>query len=225
MSQQVNLLNPRLQRRRDLLSLALVVGAVLAVLLVGTGLAMFAGWQEKTLLAQANALQAQNKNIQIEVETTRKLLAERKPNADLAAQIGRFHAMLGSREEALNKLRSMTTADSSFANIFRGFARQAMEGVWLTDFAASASDLTIRGRLSDSALLPAYVRRLNAEPALSGRRFLALDMKGIEPVPEKALPGTSANGDAQAAAVLPPYVEFALQGVLLPATGGTGGGQ
>lgn len=218
MSQQVNLLNPRLQRKRDALSLNVVALGLLAIVIIEGALSGYALWYSQTLQKQEAALKAQNQTLLAEVEATRKLLAERKPSAALAKEIGGFAAIIGPREEALEKLRNINAAEGVYSNVMRGFARQAIEGVWLTEFSASASDLTIRGRLSDSALLPAYVRRLNEEPAFKGRRFLALDMKSVEPLPEKdrtPVPGSPQAGKATPPAL--PYIEFALQGVL-PAT-------
>lgn len=218
MSQQLNLLNPRLQRRRDALSLSLVALVLLAVLLVEAALASYAAYQRISVTGQEAALQAENKNLQQQVEAISKSLAERKPSARLADDIVQFNAAIQPREEALGKLKSMEEASGNYANTLRGFSRQSMEGVWLTDFSASANDLTIRGRLTDSALLPVYVRRLNEEPAFKGRRFAALDMKGVEPPPlEKPAAGSLPPASAKPVVRLPPYVEFALQGTLLPA--------
>jgi len=235
MSQQVNLLNPRLQRKRDALSLNVVALGLLAIVIIEAALSGYALLYSQTLQKQEVALKAQNQTLLAEVEATRKLVAERKPSVALAKEIGGFSAIIGPREEALERLRNINAAEGVYSNVMRGFARQAIEGVWLTEFSASAGDLTIRGRLSDSALLPAYMRRLNEEPAFKGRRFLALDMKSVEPVPEKdraAVPGGLPVSLPVGKAVPPalPYIEFSLQGILptivpvVPATAKSGGG-
>jgi hypothetical protein len=62
--------------------------------------------------------------------------------------------------------------------------------------------MEIRGRTLDPALLPEYIRRLNAEPAFRGHRFAALSV---------ALPTAPAPAASVApAATVPPWHEFAL---------------
>ena len=78
----------------------------------------------------------------------------------------------------------------------------------LFGFAFAQKNIEIRGRLTDPALLPVYIGRLNAEPAFAGRRFAALDMKGVEPAPASA--ETPAAPPARAA-VLPRHTEFVLR--------------
>jgi hypothetical protein len=78
----------------------------------------------------------------------------------------------------------------------------------------------MRGRLLDPALLPAYIRRLNGEPAFRGRHFAALDMQGVLPPPVVA--GQTSVPVPAAPPPLGPtrYTEFALK-----ATTGTTPGQ
>lgn len=223
MSQQLNLLNPRLQRHRDFLSLHLVGAVVLAMLLVEIALASYAGYQRRILAAEELLLQTESKNLQSQVELASKTLAERKPSAKLTAEVQQFAAMLQPREEVLARLKATGEVGVGFSETLRGFSRQVMEGVWLTDFSASASDLTIRGRLVDAALLPGYVKRLNEEPAFKGRHFAALDMKGFEPPPVDTT-AVPAPPPAKPVARVLPYVEFALQGSLSGASGTKSGG-
>jgi hypothetical protein len=77
----------------------------------------------------------------------------------------------------------------------------------LVGFGFSGKEIEIRGRLLDPALLPTYINRLNDEPAFAGRRFSALDMKGVDPADDKHDdPSVAAKTKAPAR-----YTEFALR--------------
>lgn len=219
MSQQINLLDPRLRSQRDWLSLPLVAAVALALLLVEGGIFAYSKWQAARLSAEEANVSGEAKSLRQQVEALDKVLAERKPNSDLARDVAAMKVSLAPREEALQRLKAFA-ADPGFSEYLRGFSRQALEGVWLTGFSIGKTDFVIRGRLSDPSLLPAYIRHLNAEPAFQGRRFAALDMKGVEPAPlppaaaapaPGAAAGTAAAQPAPTAPRLPPYVEFVLQ--------------
>lgn len=217
--QQIKLLNPRLQPKRDWLSLPLVVGLAVAVVLALTLFYGLAAHERNRLLKEEAELVNRNKALQAEVESYGKVLAERKTDPELERQAATLRAMLAPREEAVQRLKSLSLQDAGFVPYLRGFSQQAMEGVWLTDFAMGPSEFVIRGRLTDPALLPRYIKRLNGEKAFQGRRFAALEMKGVEPA--------AATNSATAAPVtrLPRYIEFVLQSTPpeAPARPGAGG--
>ena len=72
--------------------------------------------------------------------------------------------------------------------------------------------LKLRGRLLDATLLPAYIERLNGDAAFQGRRFSALEMKGVVPVVEARGGQVPVNANApQAASPGRPYTEFTLR--------------
>lgn len=224
--QQINLLNPVLRQRRDALSLALVLGGCLLVLLVEAGFFAAARYQNTQLSQRETALSDEVKAMQLGVGTLEKNIAERKPNARLAADLSALQATIAPRQEALAKLQQANADEARISEALRGFSRQSLSGVWLTEVAVHGNELLIRGRLLEAALLPVYIRRLNGEPAFHGRSFASLEMKGVEaaPLPPPALtvPVVSAlllGTAAPAAVVKPPlrqpaYVEFALQSSL-----------
>jgi hypothetical protein len=90
--------------------------------------------------------------------------ARRATGLDLAAA----RELLDIRQGILDKLgEGAAPAAGKHAEHLRGLARQSLSGLWLTGFAVGADGrrMEIRGRTLDPALLPQYVRRLNAEAA------------------------------------------------------------
>lgn len=217
--QQINLLNSALRPQREWLTLRNVALALVLVLLA-EGLAFAVQRQRNAALAQElTSLQARSRLLQEETQTLGRMIGERQPDPALAEEIARTAQALAQREEALRALEGPLApgapagdgGSGGFARVMLGFARQTVDGVWLTGFTIGGERMEIRGRMLDAALLPAYIRRLNGEPIFNARQFAALDMKGIVP----AAPGTEPAGAASGVPAAPtrPYVEFVLKGV------------
>lgn len=223
MSQEINLLNAALRPRRDWLgasSVALAAGGALALML-----ALYAYASGSAASAQRAQMDAQAalKAVQQEVQVAQAALAARVPNPALEAEAQQLKAALKQRGEVLRLAEDLSAQGSAgVAEVMRGFARQRMEGVWLTGFSVGPAGFDIHGRLLDPSLLPTYIRRLNAEPAFRGRSFAALDMQGVQPA------AAAAAGSApvqKVSAVEPPPVrvtEFFLR-ASLPAKAAAGG--
>lgn len=206
MSQQINLLNPALRPRRDWLSLPALVAAVLVILVIEGGLYAKASYEHADLSRQLAQVNGENKRIQEELLVLSKSLAAQIADPALTATVEERAAEVKAGEDMLRTLDALRQETAGFSAYFQGFARQAMDGLWLTDFTLGAGGLSIKGRMQETTLLPVYIRRLNAEPNFQGREFSALDMKTVEP---------AKGGDGKVVEkALPTYTEFTLQGVL-----------
>lgn len=197
MSQQINLLLPELRPRHDWLAFPSVMGMAafgLAVMLIAAAWGLF---RVQTLSAAQTQLDVEAKTLQQQVQSLSQQIASRQGNPALQDQINRLKDMLQQRDAILSVVEAgKLTPGSGYAEVMRGFARQTMDGLWLTEFSFSGSDARIRGRLTDPSLLPLYIRRLNGESVFQGRRFAALNMTD----------GLSST----AAAAAPRYTEFVL---------------
>lgn len=198
MSQQINLLLPELRPRFDWLGLPVVVGAGLVALVLVAVLAVAGATKADDLLARERTLKGELSALQAESLALGKTLGERRGDAGLPQKLDLTRLEVGQRRQVLDLLTGGGFgAGQGFSGVFQGFSRQIVKGVWLVGFGVSGSEIEIRGRLTDPALLPAYVGKLNAEAAFAGRRFSTLDMKGVVP---------TAAADAAPA----PYTEFVL---------------
>ncbi|HEY6898311.1 MAG TPA: PilN domain-containing protein [Rhodocyclaceae bacterium] len=206
MSQQINLYNPALRRQRELLSAAsvAVTALLLSTVVFAWGSAVRAGLGARQ--AEAAALAPQAKAAQEQMTILAKSLGERKPDPALQRQLAEAEEILSLRARARDALsRSAGPGAPSFAEYLRGLARRIPKGVWLTGFTANEGDgLEIRGRMTDPALIPEYIQRLNEEPVFRGQSFAALRMAR----PETDKTATDAAGKTKAAAPL--FHEFAL---------------
>lgn len=214
MSQEINLLNPTLRRRRDWLSSDYVAKGALAALLLVALLFSVAHFQMSAAQRRSSEVADQLRNAQQELQAAQGALAARKADPALEQEVLRLTTSV-RQGRALYRLAEMTTQQGSagVAEVMRGFSRQIAEGVWLTGFTVGPDNFEIRGRLLDSSQLPAYIRRLNAESAFRGRRFAALDMHAAAEDNVAATPTAPVAPAASVAlpAAAPRYTEFALR--------------
>lgn len=218
MSQEINLLNPSLLPRRDWLGFEGVAVAVAASLCIVGGLYAWAGARSDTAQQQLATTSTQLKNLQQELQAMQAQLAARKNDPALDREVQRLGFMVRQSRELLRFAEgSSSQGGGDVAAVMRGFSRQITDGVWLTGFTVGPAGFEIRGRLLDPSLLPAYIRKLNAEPAFRGRRFAALDMHaGAYESPAR---GNTAGGNTAVSAggrtavqtTSAPFTEFALQ--------------
>lgn len=208
MSQQINLILPALRPRFDWLALPVVAGAALVGLVLVCILAALGVNQSMNLRAHEAEIKNQLLAAQQQVQSLGQSLAARQGDTSLDRQITAARLGVTQRQEVLAVIAQGDVAQgSAYSGLLQGFSRQTLEGVWLLGFVFADKEIEIRGRLLDPALLPTYINRLNDEPAFAGRRFAALDMKGVDPADEKP--------EAAASAVKPKvparYTEFTLR--------------
>ncbi len=192
MSHHINLYDPSLRRQRRWLTaanLALVL-ALLAAVLLGWG--AWARIDAGRLTTELAEVETRTRVAREESVALAGRLASRKPDAQLAHDLAAARELLDVRQGILDKLgEGAAPAAGNHAEHLRGLARQSLSGLWLTGFAIGADGrrMEIRGRTLDPALLPQYVRRLNAEAAFRGHRFARLSLAA--PV---TAPGSPAAG-------------------------------
>lgn len=214
MTQQINLFNPALKIKRNRLTARNLTVAAGVVLIALMAFVLLAGLQNDQLQTEARDLEAKLKNDQAQLAALTKQLAEQKPDARLAADLAQAEQALAGRKEIIATLQSGAIGRTEgFSEHMRAFARQTVNGLWLTGFSISSggNEMEIRGRTQNAELVPAYIRRLNGEKALNGRSFAALDMRGVveEPVVRPAA-DPAARSAAEPVKPAVRYIEFNL---------------
>ncbi|QDX81703.1 hypothetical protein B9N43_10825 [Denitratisoma sp. DHT3] len=212
MSQQINLYNPGLLKKREWLTAANVaMGAASLLVLV----ALWGGWarfQADRLEREAAPVDAQLKAMQQQLTALSKEMSERKPSPKLEQELKTAQNALLARQTVAGILeRGLGKQAVGFAEYLRGLARQTPTGVWLTGFvvAADGSGMEIRGRTTDPALLPDYILRLNDEKVFRGRAFAALQMQEGS-LAEKSQSASIPAGTAAPLKAAAGFHEFAL---------------
>jgi hypothetical protein len=224
MSQQINLFNPIFLKQKK------VFGAVpllesLALILAGTvALTWFASHRVSQLEQSAAAGKLLLAGRETMLNKAVAQFAPRPKSATVAAGIAEAEARLQSLREVEGVLRSGALGDrSGYAEYFRAFARQNVNGLWLTGLTieGAGNGIGLQGKAMQPTLIPNYIARLTTEKIMHGRTFASLQIARPDGI---AAPGAgpqapAAVGNAGAAAAgqgsaLSPYVEFSLQSAM-----------
>jgi len=210
MAQNVNLYDAALRITRDWLgaqTFVLAIAAAVAAVVLAAGAAHWSASRVAAPAAELDAaLQVQRAAAQAlagQVETLR-------PDARLVAEVASAQATLEQRQAALRLLHAGGLGrPQGHAAALQAFARQSIDGLWLTGLVLHDDDMALRGRAVDASLIPAYVSRLRREAALQGRALRALDIR--RPAPPAGAASAAAAGPA-AADPWAGVVEFTLAG-------------
>lgn len=183
MSQQINLYDPRFLKQEKHFSaraMAQALGVVALGLAALCGYAAFqSGKAERTAQQQRQQLASQRD--QLVMLTTQ--LATRGLSKALEAEVARTEADVRTRQATLEALNAGELGNTTgFSDFFAAFGRQAMNGVWLTGFSIgdAGNQLVVTGRALQADLVPAYLRRLNHEPMMRGRRVVEMKLAAKE---------------------------------------------
>jgi MSHA biogenesis protein MshI len=203
--QQINLYEPSLRIAHDWLSTASLAAALGGALLAVGLAAAYTQWQLRALQAPARDTAAALQTQQAAIQELARQIDTLRPDPKLLADVASAQSTLEQRQAALQMVRAGGLGhQEGHAAALQAFARQSIDGLWLTGLALDRRDMALRGRALSPSLIPAYVGRLNQEPALQGRSFRALDI--ARPL-EASSPATP-----PAAPRLAAFVEFSLAG-------------
>jgi hypothetical protein len=205
-SQQINLFNPIFLKQKKIFA-ALPMAKALGVLLLGVlAFALYVKQKVAALQKEATA-----SSLQLADKRTRQAAAmvEFAPRQKDPALVER----LAAAEAELRALRKVASAlhggdfgnTDGYSPYFKAFARQSLDGLWLTGVAitGAGNELELRGRALQPALVPAYFSRLAREAVMQGRSFSSLRVSQPRRV--------GADGKEDAAGAPAPFVEFSLQ--------------
>ena len=179
MSQQINLLNPSLIKQKDFLNpntIVITLGVLLAFML---GYYSYAQKQLSTLTAQRSQTAQELLATQATLQQTTLLHTPHAANKALVDQIAQLEQKEAMQQQILQTVnQSSATPEKGYAALMHAFAKQSLDGLWLTSFSidSRSEQLNINGRTLQSDLVPEYIARLGNEPALRGKLFSALNM-------------------------------------------------
>ena len=215
MSQQINLYNPLFEKKEKPFS-ARTMSQALALIVVGVvTMHVYAAYQARSADRVAAQLRDQ---VATQREQIAKLVKAGAPtrSKSLEAEIVRLEGEVKTRQTTLQALNTGELGNTAgFSEFLAAFGRQAMPGIWLTSItiADSGNELVVQGRALRADVMPAFLRALNNEPMMRGRRVTELKLSAKAPAPaDKAAPSAG-------------YVEFSLSAPLqlAEAAGGAGG--
>ncbi len=211
MSQQINLFNQDLVKKRSLLTAFNLFLALLLSLLVVVGIW---SWAQVKFMKQLS-METQTAQFLSNVE---KQLAQEKATAKLpthdpalANELKLLQEDLVNRERALSLLGENKFGNTvGYSDYLVAFARQIPAGVWMTgfDLEGAGDVISVHGRALQAETVPLFVSQLKREKIMQGKTFAALDIR-------RPLLETTPNtvGKEKKKDELAPYIEFDLHSV------------
>jgi hypothetical protein len=210
-SQQINLFNPIFLKQKKIFT-AVPMAEALGVVLAGAMLmSWFASHRVAELEQRAAAGKAQLAKRETRLNNANVQFAPRQKSPALAAELAEAEAQLAALSDVENVLRGGALGNTSgYAEYFRAFSRQNVNGLWLTGvtIVGAGSDIGVQGKAMQPTMIPNYIARLTAEKIMRGKTFASLKIDRAMAAP----PADPAAAAAPAAPAVPsPYVEFSLQ--------------
>lgn len=224
MSQQINLINPALIKKKDFLTVV-NIGAMYGVFSV-----LLIAWYVLST-QQLSTLTRTQQGLTDELQQTQASLAQlvasrapRTPNPALQQQLVFLENKQLMQAQMLHAIeQGKPQQGRGLANYMRGFAKQTIDGLWLTGFSIDETNktMTVRGRSLEAEVLPTYMQKLGHEPVFSGKSFGGLRIKQTDnanavtasaQAQAVVVSGTAPTPTTRASAAQL-FVEFELQGL------------
>lgn len=178
MSQQINLYNPLFEKKQKAFSVV-AMGQCLGFIAVAMMVFyVYAAFQTRATERVARQLRDQ---LAVQRDQVAKLtLTSSQPRSKtLEAEVARLDAEAQARKATLHALGTGELGNTGgFSEFFAALGRQALPGVWLTaiTIADSGNELTVKGRALRAELMPAFLRALNNEPVMRGRKVTEMKL-------------------------------------------------
>lgn len=180
MTQQINLFNPIFLRQKKYFSTVTILQA-LALLLVGAlSFYAYAYYQTNRLAKDVEETGRRLDQEQKRLASLSGDLGPRKISKELEQQFKELDRQFRDRQEILGiQTSSLGEGSRGFSEYLKAFARQSVNGLWLTSFSIrdGGSRLTLGGRTLRPDLVPDYLKRLGKERVMQGQSFSSLDMQ------------------------------------------------
>jgi hypothetical protein len=180
MSQQINLFNPVFMKQRkyfSLLTMLQALGMIIAGSLLFYGYALYQVGQLKQ--------QSEDSTKRYNAEQMRLVgfateFSPQQANQLLQNEVQRLEKQTAEQNELIETLKSGALGNTTgYSEYMRAFARQAVQGLWLTGFKVTgdAAQISLSGGVVNPELLPAYIQRLGKERIMQGKTFSNLKMQ------------------------------------------------
>jgi Tfp pilus assembly protein PilN len=184
MSQQINLYNALFLKEEKHFSARTMAQALVAIAVGVLGLYGYGLFETRSAEKLAEQYRDQLATQRDQFAKFGSKIAPQAPSKALESDIARLESEIKARQATLQAFSTGELGNTAgFSEFFAAFGRQAMPGVWLTavQIADSGNDLIVRGRVLRPELMPSYLRALNKEPMMRGRRVTEMKLAAKSP--------------------------------------------
>lgn len=180
MSQQVNLFNPAFLKQKKYFSASTML---LSLLLVAFGSALFYGYAVYQVRELGKLSGETARHYAAEQLRLTRHMAEISPQQagqQLAEELKKAEVQLIAQQEIIETMRTgVIGSTSGYSEYMRAFARQIVNGLWLTGFqiTGDAAQISMRGAALSPELVPSYLQKLGQEKIMQGKTFASLQLR------------------------------------------------
>jgi len=202
MSQQINLFNPIFMKRRKYFSLLAILQALGMIVVGSLFFYGYAVYQVGQLKKQSEESTRRYNAEQVRLARYATEFSPQQAHQALQDEVRRLEKQHAEQAELIETIKSGAVGNTSgYSEYLRAFARQVVQGLWLTGFkiTGDAAQISLSGGVVNPELLPAYIQRLGKEGVMQGKTFSTLQMQ--QP---------AAKTGSSPAISAPRYVEFIL---------------
>lgn len=207
MSQQINLFNASLMKKKQPFSASTLLQTMLVALLGVAAVSAYGYYQTAELKKMATAVSAQLKMTEEQAAKMRALAGAPAKNQELDDALSKLQDDLQKKRVVADILNAGDFGNTrGYSAYLAAFARQIPSGVWLTglSIAGDGKDMSLSGRTLRPELVPEYVSQLKREAIMHGKSFATLKMS--QPV----LQSTNQEAKKETRAERAAYLEFDL---------------
>jgi Tfp pilus assembly protein PilN len=204
-SQQLNLFNPLFEKKPKPFSVRTMAQALAAIAVGVIALSFYAVVETRSVERSAAQLRDQLATQREQITKLAKVPVQTVSKA-LEAEVARLESEVKARQTSLQAISTGELGNTTgFSEFFAALGRQAVPGVWLTTVTVgeSGGQLTVQGRALRADLMPAFLRALNREPIMRGRKVTELKLSAIAP-PQTDKSVATPGAEPQA------FIEFSL---------------
>lgn len=179
MNQQINLVNITLIKQKPFITLNSLTAILAAMVVTMVGYSAYLQKEVSALKMQRQEIANNLTNTQNEIKALALSHAPQEKDNSLEKQITLLEKKIDLQQQILTLLsHSTNTPSNSYAGLMRAFARQNVDGLWLTGFSVDSQTdtINIQGKSLYSDLVPQYIERLSNESALKGKQFTGLNI-------------------------------------------------
>lgn len=207
MSQQINLFNASLMKKKQPFSASTLLQTMLVALLGVAVVSAYGVYQMTELKKMAASVSAQLKLTEEQAAKMRALVGAPAKNQELDDALSKLQEDLQNKRVVADVLNAGDFGNTrGYSAYLTAFARQIPSGVWLTglSIAGDGKDLSLSGRTLRPESVPEYVSQLKREAIMQGKSFATLRMS--QPVLQSTTQEVKKETRAERAA----YLEFDL---------------
>lgn len=213
MSQQINLFSPVFLRQEKYFSARTMGQAFALILFALVAVYGFARYQNVALEKSAESIRAQLAH-EREQLTAMVAKSSTQQSALLVSEVARLVARRDTQREILASLGSGEYgSEAGFSPVFAAFARQTRDGIWLTGITVGpgGNELVVKGRAVHADLMPDYLKGLNTEDVMRGRKVVEMKLVSKEEtLTGQALAGGGANTAGASGNGVRRFIEFSV---------------